>query len=257
VLPVSGGPLNRWLFRRASKVICVSEATRAGYESSGRLPTAGLTVIPSGSVDTRKFHQPTETERSEARRELDIAPHQRVVVLVGRLQRVKGQRVFLQAAAQIVGEVENALFLLVGGGKSQSELQAWADDQGLADRVRLLGPRDDVPRVLCACDVGVVASLGSEGFSRAALEYMSSALPVIATRVGALPEIVLEGQTGCLVPPGKAQPLAEAIKTLLTDAELARRMGRAGQARAAEAFSRDAWLSAHESLYEACLAEAD
>ena len=98
-----------------------------------------------------------------------------------------------------------------------------------------------------------VASLGSEGFSRAALEYMGTGLPVVATRVGALPEIVVEDETGFLVEPGDAAALAEAMVKVLGDSELAARLGAAGRRRAEEVFSREKWLAAHGRIYEESL----
>jgi glycosyltransferase involved in cell wall biosynthesis len=256
VLPVGGGPLNRWLYRRAARVVCVSEAARAGYLASGRLPAARAVVIPSGSADLDRFRPPDEARRRAARRELGFVPEERVAVLVGRLQRIKGQRVFLRAAARVAEENTSAGFLLVGGGKGREGLEALVRETGLEQRARLLGRREDVPRLLAACDLGVVASLGSEGFSRAALEYMATALPVVATRVGALPEIVVHGRTGLLVPPGEPRPLAAAMGRLLADERLARDMGRAGRQRAEAVYSREAWLAAHEELYAECLADS-
>jgi len=256
VLPVSGGPLNRWLFRRVAKVICVSEAARAGYLTSGKLPAGRLEVIHSGSGDLSKFRPPSSRERRAAREELGLRESDRAAVLVGRLQRIKGHRVFIEAAAEVVKRVEHARFLIVGGGRNRSEYEKVAENLGLGTHLRLLGRREDVPRILRACDLGVVASLGSEGFSRAALEYMGSGLPVVATRVGALPEIVVEGRTGYLVDPEDARALAAAMARVLGEAEAARVMGSAGRKRAEEAFSRDAWISAHEAVYDGCLAEA-
>ncbi len=253
VMPVKGHFANRWLFRRAGQVICVSQATRAGYESSGRLPSGRLSVILSGSADLERFHVPEAAAREAARAELGLRPEQRAAVLVGRMQRIKGQAVFLGAAALAAERLPDAVFLLVGDGAGRPELEEWVADRNLGERVKILGRREDMPEVLAACDLGVVASLGSEGFSRAALEYMETGLPVVASRVGALPEIVVDGETGHLVEPGEAAALAEAMVTVLGDGELAARMGRAGERRAKEIFSRDKWLTAHERIYEESL----
>jgi glycosyltransferase involved in cell wall biosynthesis len=256
VVPVKGHLANRWLFRRATRVICVSEATRRGYESTGRLPVDGVRVIPSGSGDLERFRPPAPAERQRLRAGLGLGEAQRAAVLVGRFQRIKGQAVFLEAAARLAPERENVVFLLVGDGRSRAGLEARAAESGLGERFRLLGRREDVPEVLAACDLGVVASLGSEGFSRAAVEYMAAGLPVVATRVGALPEIVVEGETGLLVDPDDAPGLAGAMGRVLGDPELAARMGAAGRRRVEEHFSRERWLEAHERLYLECRAPA-
>ncbi len=253
VMPVKGHFPNRWLFRRAARVVCVSEAARAGYESSGRLPAGHLTVVPSGSADLERFRPADAARRGAARAALNIRPEQRAAVLVGRVQRIKGQAVFLEAAALAAGRLPGTVFLLVGEGAGRPELEKWVAERKLGERVRVLGRREDVPEVLAACDLGVVASLGSEGFSRAALEYMAAGLPVVATRVGALPEIAVEDETGFLVEPGDAAALAGAMVGVLGDAELAARLGAAGRERAEEVFSREKWLAAHERIYEESL----
>ncbi len=259
VTPVGGHFANRWLFRRAARVICVSRATRAGYESSGRLPAGGLEVIPSGSCDLERFRPADAQRRAEARRRLGIEPGARVAVLVGRMprvKRVKGHHVLLAAAGPVAERVPESVFLLVGDGNGRADLERQASELGLSERVRILGHRDDVPEILAACDLGVVASLESEGFSRAALEYMGAGLPVVATRVGALPEIVVPDATGRLVEPSSAGALAEAVTDLLGNPERCAEMGRAGRERAESVFSRERWLDAHERVYRDVMSEA-
>jgi glycosyltransferase involved in cell wall biosynthesis len=260
VTPVGGHFANRWLFRRAARVVCVSRATRAGYESSNRLPAGRLEVILSGSCDLERFRPADAERRAECRRRLEIEPDARVAVLVGRMQsvkRVKGHEFFLRAAAAVAERLPRAVFLLVGDGAGRGDVERQIAELNLADRVSLLGRRDDVPEILAACDLGVVASLESEGFSRAALEYMGTGLAVVATRVGALPEIVVPDETGRLVEPSGASGLAEAVTDLLGNPERCAEMGRAGRERAESHFSREKWLDAHERVYrEALGAEA-
>jgi glycosyltransferase involved in cell wall biosynthesis len=253
VMPVKGHLANRWLFARVSRVICVSDAARAGFAASGRLPAEKAVVIRSGSTDLDRFRPADAAARAAARAKLGLPPAARVAVLVGRMQRVKGQAEFLEAAARVAGRLEDCRFLLVGDGRNRPDLERLAAERGLAERAIFLGRREDVPELLAACDLGVVASRGSEGFSRAALEYMAAGLPVAATRVGALPEIVLDGETGRLLPPEDVDALAGALESILGDAELAARMGRAGRVRAKSDFSRTNWLEAHERIYADCL----
>lgn len=256
VMPVRGHAANRWLLRRTQRVVCVSEAVRAGYASLGPLLEGRLDLIRPGSVDLDRFRPARGGEREWARAALNLAPDTRVAVLVGRLQRVKGQAGLIEAAEAVAARVPGSVFLLVGDGPDRDELARRASERGLEGRVRLLGRREDVPALLHACDLAVVASIGSEGFSRAALEAMASARPVVATGVGALPEIVADGETGLLVPPGDVGALAGAIGRVLAEPEFAARLGRAGRARAEREFSGEAWLAAHEHLYAGCLAPA-
>ncbi len=152
-----------------------------------------------------------------------------VVGIVAKLSPVKGHQYFLEAAAEIAEARPDVAFLVVGDGIRKRELEEMAAELGIADRVTFAGARDDVPSLLKLMDVFVLSSL-SEGSPNAVLEAMAAGLPVVATDVGGLPEIVIDGESGILVPPGDSGALAAAVRELLDDPTRAGTMGRAGLA---------------------------
>lgn len=124
---------------------------------------------------------------------------------------------------------------------------------GLTASVRLVGERDDVPELLSSSSVFVLSS-SSEALPVSVLEAMAAGLPVVATRVGGVPELVVDGETGFLVPPSDAAALAAALQRLLDDPELRARLGAAGRARAEEHFALDSFVEGHLDLYRRALA---
>ena len=120
---------------------------------------------------------------------------------------------------------------------------------GLEGIVEFPGRVEDKWAFLASCRVGVVASIGSEAVSRATLEWMALGRPVVASRVGGIPDMVEEGVTGLLVEPGDSAALANALNTILKDAELAQRLGRAGRARWEQAFGLAAFYEKTQTVY--------
>jgi len=256
VTPVRGHAFNRWLYRRATQgVIAVSAAVRASLEAALQTDAAatGARVILPG-VDTERFSP--GLRRPEVRRRLGAGPETALVGLIGRIQRVKGQRQFLEAAAAVARSCREAHFVLAGKGTpSQVEaLRRYADRVGLPrERLTILGVLADLPDVLAALDVGVVASIGSEGSSRIALEYLASGLPVVATRVGGIPDLLDNERTGFLVESHNPTAMAESITRLVTDPGKRCAVGEAGRRSAVQTFSRARWLSETEAFYEEVL----
>jgi glycosyltransferase involved in cell wall biosynthesis len=170
---------------------------------------------------------------------------------VGRLIPIKGLDTLLAAVA----DVPEANVEIAGDGPLRVELQAEIDARGLGSRVRLLGRVAPAGPVMERAAIVVVPSLG-EGFGMVALEAMERGRAVIASSVGGLPEIVVDGETGLLVPPGDPGALAAAIRTLVTDPERVVAMGAAGRRRALEAFAQARCTQRTSELYEAALAGA-
>lgn len=174
-----------------------------------------------------------------------------VIVSVGRLKPPKDFRTLVEALAGLEHDFDA---LLVGDGPDRDDLAQAILDHGLEDRVELTGTRDDVVGVLARADVFVLSSR-SEGMPMSALEAMAAGLPVVASAVGGVPEVVVDGQTGVLVPPEDAPALRAAIERLLVDPSLRRRFGEAGRQRAAETFAFPRWQAAHLELYTEQLAQ--
>jgi glycosyltransferase involved in cell wall biosynthesis len=150
---------------------------------------------------------------------------------------VKGQRELIRALA----EIPDARLVLAGrdleqGGAFQADLEREAEDAGVRDRVDILGFHENVPALLAELDVVALPSW-TEGLPMVLLEAMAAGRPVVATPVGGTPELVVDGETGLLVPPRDAQALAAALKRVLDDRELAQRLGEAGRRRVSERFT--------------------
>jgi glycosyltransferase involved in cell wall biosynthesis len=185
--------------------------------------------------------------------DLAAAPHttggRPVVLTVARLDQQKGLNYLLEAAAQ----VPEAQFVLAGEGPERAALEAQAARLGLQDRVRFLGYRPDIPELLAGCDLFVLPSL-YEGLPLSVLEAMAVGKPVIATAIGGTDEAVVPEQTGLLVPAADPAALARAIRQLLADPPLARRLALAGQARVAAQFSVDQMVQQVTQVYRELLA---
>jgi glycosyltransferase involved in cell wall biosynthesis len=173
------------------------------------------------------------------------------LVTVGRLQEPKDALTLVRALAALRGRPFEAV--LVGDGPDRPAVEEEVRRLGLESAVQLLGERDDVPELLGTADVFVLSSY-SEGLPLSILEAMAAGLPVVASNVGGVSELVADGDTGLLVPPGDAQSLAAAIERLLEDPALCRRFGEAGRIRVAEYFDLAAVQQAHLDLYRRVLA---
>ena len=188
---------------------------------------------------------------AEVRRSL--APNgERVVGIVAKLSPVKGHRIFLKAAARTAQRTEDVVFAVVGDGPEREALESEAVGLGISERVRFLGVREDVPALLKAMDVMVLSST-SEGSPNVILEAAAAGVPVVSTRVGGVPELVADGETGLLVEPGDAVALSEAVGKLLEDRELAERMGRRAHEIAHERFDIDAVVLRIEDAFDRLL----
>jgi glycosyltransferase involved in cell wall biosynthesis len=208
-------------------------------------------VIPSG-VDLealRRKAPPYETARGR----LGVDAETCLIVGVGRLEPVKGFQVLVRALPSILGVIPSARLLLVGYGSLRSQLEADARALGVADRLEIAGPQLDVAVYLAAADLVVVPSL-NEGMGRVLVEAMALERPVVATRVGGIPAVVADGETGSLVPAEDPPALARAVAELLKDPGLRQRMGEAGRRRA-ERFSLAAMESRLLGLYRELCAQ--
>jgi len=183
---------------------------------------------------------------------LDIPPGSRTLIAVGRLDSQKGLRFRIEAVPAVVARDRNVHLLIVGEGPERPILVRDIRDRQLGQHVHLLGQRSNVPQLLKACDAFVLSSL-LEGMPNALLEAMAAGLPVIATRVEGVTELITDGETGLLVEPGSATALGAAMTTMLQDPNLAREMGTAAQNRVKAEFSWEQTTAAYERLYESLL----
>lgn len=208
--------VNGLVYRRADRVVAVSSATRdvlvTGY---GVAPERVEVLLPTTAAAPATGSAPS-------------APGRPVVGMVGRLVAEKGPDVFLRAAALVSAVVPQARFLVVGDGPLRPDLEHRAGVLGLAGAVTFTGYRSDVPHLLAGLDVLAVPSR-SDGSPLVVCEAMAAGVPVVASRVGGLPDLVEDGGTGLVVPPGEPEHLARALVSLLLDPEAARRLGDRGR----------------------------
>ncbi len=245
------------LLRRAARllrprVIAISEAVA---EQFAGLP-AEVTVIPNG-IPLDKFCPGLPSP--QLCRELGLTADDRVLLMVSRLTPWKGHMTLLEAVARLADRWPRLKLVVVGEvafweADYEQQLKQRAADLGLTEQVIWTGFRSDVPELLRLCDIFVLPSVG-EPFGRVIIEAMATGRPVVATASGGVPEIVLDGQTGLLVPPEDAQSLASAIQTLLADSQRAQQMGAEGLTRAHQLFSADRVARQVQELYQRILSK--
>lgn len=260
VPPASRYPLGRRVVRhlvRSANHLCdavtvPSDASRQAYlDAYGCSPSKVVTV--RGAVDLETFKRPVDASR--VRKGLGLADDQIVAAVVGRLHTGKGIEHAVRATEILLKDEPAFRLLVVGGGPYEERLRGLTRECGVDAAVIFAGPRDDVPAILAAVDVVVVPS-ESETAGLAALEGMAARRPVVATRVGGLPEAIDDGVTGLLVPPNDPRALADAIRIVLSSPERAEQMGVAGRLRVEAAYGTDSLVSTVEALYERLLRTA-
>ena len=219
----------RWL---PTQIISVCDATTRELLAKRKVAPARLATIRNG-IDWRAVQ--AAGDRVAARRALGFDEGHRVVGMVARLRSPKTPQVLVRSLARLEARWPDLRTLFIGDGPDAAPLGAQVRLAGLGGRVRLLGDREDVPRLLSACDVFVLSTF-SEGLPISILEAMAAGLPVVASDVGGIRELVDPGVTGLLVPPGDDHALAQALDVLLRQPELAAAMGRAGLRRVQDQF---------------------
>ena len=244
--------IERVLARLSERIITVSEGQRTELAGYGIAPRDKIVVVPLGFELDQLLH--CEAQRGQLRTELGLDSATPLVGIVARLTAVKNHQLFLEAAQLVAQEEPATRFLLVGDGELHAALQDRARELGLAERTLFLGWRSDMPRIYADLDVVALTS-HNEGTPVSLIEGMAAGVPVVATAVGGVPDIVADGVSGYLVPPGDAATLAQRIVTLLRDRESARAMGRAGRASVRDHFSVERLLADVEQLYTQLLAE--
>lgn len=241
VMPVRQHAFNRWVYQKATDtIIAVSEASRASFGPllQGMKPPH---IIYAG-IDGNEFSP--EKRDNGLRASLGVKESELLVGLIGRFQNIKGQDVFINAAKQTLQRHPHARFLLCGREAvyTKERYEQLARSLNISDRVTVLTYQDEIAPLIASLDIGVIASLGSEGSSRIAFEYMASGVPMVATRVGCLPEILNDGENGLLVAPGDAGELATAIKQLIDFPDLRAKFRDSNRILAVERYSLDRFL---------------
>jgi glycosyltransferase involved in cell wall biosynthesis len=232
-------------FRLCDRVVCNSRAA-ADRLAERSVPARKLVVIPNGLAPeafapaTPAFPRSGETVR---------------VGMIARMNgRYKNQAAFLRAAARVCQRCEDVEFVLVGDGPYRQEFERMTEDMGLISHVAFWGERQDIPAVLSSLDITVVPSV-SESLPNVILESMAAGVPVVATRVGGIPEIIEDAKTGLLVPANDNMRMAEAIERLIREPSLRKEFGCRAKEYAIARFHWDSVSEQYEDLYTNLLAE--
>jgi glycosyltransferase involved in cell wall biosynthesis len=229
--------LQRQAYRAATKVVANSPAARDILEREGIAPTS-IAVIPNGL-------DPTAFAARKPRGERDAV---RTIITVANLRPEKGHETLIAAAGILVRQFPALRFLVVGSGPRREELERLSAARGLSQHIEFLGHREDVPRLLAEADAYVLPSR-SEAFPNGAIEAMAAGLPVVASAVGGLLNLIEDGRTGRLVPPADPDALAAAVRSLIEHPLEAAAIGAAARATVLQQYSFDRMIASFEDLY--------
>jgi glycosyltransferase involved in cell wall biosynthesis len=251
--PILRRQIGRMVGALSDMVVVNSQSSRQALFGASASPR--IQVLPNGVALPQRASSET---RQRVRSEWQAGADDVVVAMIGRVSSRKGQRELLSAAAGMVAEDKRLRFVIVGGTVPGQEvlvdrLRARVAADGIKDHVTFTGFRRDVGDILDAIDVLVMPSMLPEGFGLAAVEAMAHSRPVIATRVGGLPEVVVDGVTGLLIAPGRREEMAAAIAQLASDEPLRRRMGEAGRNRVMNCYSLERYARRYREIYEGLL----
>ncbi len=241
---------NRAVLRRTDRVVAVGRAVERALVENEGIPERRVRVIYNG-VDIEAFAA-ARGRRAAIRAELGLGPDDFVLIQVARLDQLKDHGTAIRTIARVTRQRPDARLLLVGDGPEQEVIESEIRARRLKHSVCLLGVRDDVDMLLHAADAFLLTSI-SEGIPVTLIEAMAARLPVVATKVGGVPEVVVPGQTGLLAAAGADHALAEAALRLAADPSLRRAMGEAGYGRARELFSQRQMHDAYQACFEEIL----
>ncbi len=240
--------MERHAARRTGRIIELTQGGVSEHLAEGIGQREQYRVIFSG-IDTSPYDDALR-DREQTRHALGIAPGDIVVGGVGRLEPVKGFTYFVAMAQALKAVAHPLQFILIGEGTLRPDLERQAAAAGIS--IQFLGLREDVPTLMAALDVLVVPSI-NEGMGRVILEAGAAALPVVASRVGGIPDVVDDGETGLLVPPRAPGELAEAVTLLAQSPERRRLMGATARAKIVPHYSLEHMVHRIETVYEELL----
>lgn len=235
--PFKNSLLRRWAYQKVDKIIAVSQVVKQAITT---FPSEKIAVVYNG-IDVKKF---LTAQPGILRKELGISPKTKIVGMVGRVNPSKGHETFLQSIPEILSKVPDTVFVVVGGGEYVSELKS------INSAVIFLGVRDDIPEIMKDLDVCVVASW-SESFGLVTVEAMAAGAPVVATNTGGTTEIIIDGESGILIPPKDPVRLAQAVIRILTDNELVDKLKTGGMNRAKKFTMKDMAINTRSVYYDA------
>lgn len=241
--------LERWTARITTMLVMLTEREKADHLRFRIAPEEKFSVIHSG-VDLERFCT-DRVRKEEIRSALKIPPETTILATAGRLTAVKGQETLIRAVAKCLRQGAKVFLVILGEGELRRDLETLSVELGIAQAIRFPGWRSDVASVMDACDIFCLPSL-NEGMGKVLVEAMALGKPIVASDVGGIPDSVIPGETGILVPPADSNALAAAILTLCDHPEMRGKMGEQGKKKAPE-YSVEKMLRKIELLYTALL----
>ncbi|MEY2546057.1 MAG: hypothetical protein QOG48_1174, partial [Verrucomicrobiota bacterium] len=206
-----------------TKILADANAVKHKLITENKIAADKIAVVGSG-VDLARFQK---GDGAKFRREMNFAPDAPVIVNIGMIRSDKGQMRLVSAAASVLKQRQDARFVFVGKGTRDGNREERMRDMiaktGFAEKILMLGYRWDTPDILAAANLLVISSLGTEASPIVLREAFAAGVPVIATRIGDIPEVVRDGENGLLIEPNDRDALANAIMRFLNDPELAQR----------------------------------
>jgi glycosyltransferase involved in cell wall biosynthesis len=246
--------LERLMARLSDRIVTLSASQQRDIAQVYRIaPPDKVVMVPLG-FDLTAFADARRMEGGHLRTTLGLSADVPLVGFVGRLTGVKNPVLFVEAAPYVLDRVPDAHFVLVGEGELRAEVERQIAELGLASRIHLAGWQRDMPAVYAALDALALTSL-NEGTPVTAIEALAAGVPVVATAVGGVADVVRDGQSGLLVPPSDAQALAASIADLLVSPERGQALAQDGQRDVLARFGRERLIADIESLYQTVLEE--
>jgi sugar transferase (PEP-CTERM/EpsH1 system associated) len=238
----------KFLWKANDKIVAVCEHARNVFlENSGIDPKKVKTIL--NGIDIHKYKKTEDT--LSIRRKFGIGNSEWLVGTVGRLAHEKDYLTLLKSFMNVLQEIPFCRLVMVGDGELRTKLENDVKTLGIEKKVSLIGFQHNIVEIMSVFDVFVLSSI-TEGLPLVIMEAMAVKAPVVATNVGGTPEVVVDGETGILVPPKDPQKMAEAIITILRNSNLAKKMGEAGRKKIEEKFNLDRMVREYEAVYEEC-----
>jgi glycosyltransferase involved in cell wall biosynthesis len=247
--PLNRNLLTRLLYRRLFDMVVVTggEKTKRELVERDGLTADRVTAFPIGlDVD---YFRPAAPDR-DLRLEFGLSKGHLLVGLISYLRSYKGHEYFIEAARIIAAQREDVTFVIVGEGPDEASIRSRIEQLGLSARIRMLGFRQDLLNVFRSFDVFAIPSVEGDTIPQVLMQALAIGLPVVSTTVGSIPDVVIEGDTGFVVPPRNARALAERIARLLDDAALRTRMGEQGRSLVERCYSLERMLDRMEGVYD-------
>jgi len=243
--------VNKILLKATDKIVAVSESIRKDIIKYDGIDSSKILVIPNG-IDTERFNP--EGNFADIRKGFSIKESDIVLGFVGRVVPAKGLEYLIDALPFLKKEFKNIKLLITGEGSTMERLKKKAKENNVHDSIIFTGKRRDIPDILSCTDIFVMPSV-AEGLPNALLEAMAMGKPIVATEVGGIPEVIKNRHSGFLVPPRNPEALATAIKDLISNEQLAAKMGQAARHIVLDNFSIWSIAQKWQTLYLSILRE--